>query len=148
MNQESPRKNTEYSGVSNASALIFLAEDDMDDQELLIDAMSQYDGNLTFQTVTNGKQAIVLLGSLPHNSLPSLIILDYNLPELNGAQILEMLNHQERFQPIPKVVWSTSNSELYKNRCLALGAKAYFVKPSDLTGIQNLAKEMLAFRYK
>jgi CheY-like chemotaxis protein len=71
--------------------------------------------------------------------------LDYNLPEVDGAQLLGLLTGKKRYDEIPKIVWSTSNSPLYRRLCLEMGAKAYFVKPNDLKGIQTLAKEMLAF---
>lgn len=145
MTQDSQPGNKEHTGLYRPPALIFMAEDDIDDQELLMEAINRYAPTITFKTATNGKKALVLLESLPDTSLPSLIVLDYNLPELNGAQILEALHQHERFCTIPIVVWSTSDSELYKNHSIRLGAKAYFVKPSDLAGIQALAKQMLAF---
>lgn len=144
MNKESLPANANPLEHPNGSALIFLAEDDIDDQELLMEAMAQYDRTITFRTATNGKKALDFLQSLPHTSLPTLIVLDYNLPELNGAQILEALRQDERFRHVPTAVWSTSNSDLYKNHCLSLGAMAYFVKPSDLFGIGKLAQDMLA----
>ena len=135
-------KSLESDSFNNAP-FIFLAEDDIDDQELLIEALNHFDRSVSVQSATNGKKAIIFLESLPETSLPCLIVLDYNLPELNGAQILELLAQQKRYQDIPKVVWSTSNSELFKNDCLNLGTKAYFIKPRDLLGINNLAKTMM-----
>lgn len=124
---------------------IFLAEDDVDDQELLIDALSAYNDQVKVQTACNGKKAITYLENLPDSALPCLIVLDYNLPEMNGGEILQSLSNDERYQAIPKVVWSTSNSPLYRQLSLELGALAYFVKPSDTVGIKNVAKEMLGF---
>ncbi len=124
---------------------ILLAEDDLDDQELLIEAIEQLDSHSQFYTVTNGNKAVSFLEKLADDQLPALIILDYNLPEINGGQILQILNTHQRYQAIPKVVWSTSNSPFYQTQCLELGAKAYLVKPSDLVSIQNMARQMLAF---
>lgn len=124
---------------------IFLAEDDIDDQELLIEAMVHYAGNIKVETATNGRKAILFLENVPDHALPCLIILDYNLPELDGAQILKALSAHSRYYHIPKVVWSTSNSQLYRQLCLEGGANAYFVKPSNISGIKQLAKEMLSF---
>jgi len=123
---------------------IFLAEDDIDDQELLIEAMIHHADNIKIETATNGRKAILFLENLPEHSLPCLIILDYNLPELDGGEILKVLSNHKRFSHVPKVVWSTSNSHLYKQLCLDGGAQAYFVKPSDILGIKKLAKEMLS----
>ena len=76
--------------------------------------------------------------------LPDLIILDYNIPEINGAEILKQLRDDARFSSIPKIVWSTSDSHLYRETCISSGAVAYMVKPSSVGGIQQIAKEMLS----
>lgn len=133
-----------YEGTQKLSnKFIFLAEDDLDDQELLTDAINFLDTDTTIHTISNGQKAIAYLESLEDVALPQLIVLDYNLPELNGEEILEILSQNSRYQPIPKIIWSTSNSSLYKTKCLQLGAKAYMVKPTDFSGIESLAKQML-----
>lgn len=131
--------------LSNSAPFIFLAEDDVDDQELLIEAFTTQSQSLKIKTATNGKKAALFLDELSDDALPCLIVLDYNLPEVDGAQLLELLTGKKRYDGIPKVVWSTSNSPLYRSLCLEMGAKAYFVKPNDLKGIHTLAKEMLSF---
>jgi CheY-like chemotaxis protein len=120
---------------------IFLAEDDVDDQELLVEAFTRLDNTIKVRAATNGKKALGLLENLSQN--PCLIVLDYNLPELSGAEILERLNKMKRFEDITKIVWSTSNSPVYERICLDLGAKAYLVKPNDISGINRLAQLML-----
>jgi CheY-like chemotaxis protein len=127
------------------SAFVFLAEDDIDDQELLIEALTAYDETIRIQTATNGKRALIDLDNMDDNDLPSLIILDYNLPEINGGEMLKILKDNTRFSDIPKLVWSTSNSPQYKQICLNNGALSYFVKPSEISGIEKLAKEMMAY---
>lgn len=122
---------------------IFLVEDDLDDQELIIDAIMAQRANIKVKTATNGSKALSELETIDDDALPDLIVLDYNLPELNGSQILELLAKKTRYQDIPKVVWSTSNAGLYEEKCLRLGATAYLVKPSDLKGIQRLATQMI-----
>ena len=122
---------------------IFLAEDDIDDQELLIEALSQFNNSIVVNTVTNGKKAISYLQQLQPENYPSLIVLDYNLPELSGADILEYLKSVKGFESVSKVVWSTYNSPVYQKICLDLGANAYLVKPNDVSGIQKIAQQML-----
>jgi CheY-like chemotaxis protein len=133
--------------ISSAEEVIsiFLAEDDVDDQELLIEALTGFNKNIKITTATNGKKALTELDRFAENELPCLIILDYNLPEVNGGEILKTLKNNNRYLNIPKVVWSTSNSPQYMQICLHHGAVAYFVKPSEISGIEKLAKEMLAF---
>jgi CheY-like chemotaxis protein len=124
---------------------IFLAEDDLDDQELLHEAIMAIDKTVELTCFTNGIKLVEHLETVPVENLPCLIILDYNIPELNGEEILKHLNNKEQFNNIPKVIWSTSNSPLYKSTCLSLGAKAYFEKPPTFGGFHAMAIEMLKF---
>lgn len=122
-----------------------LGEDDVDDQEFLIEIFTGIDSNLMLMPVTNGKQLIEQLDALGDDKLPCLIILDYNMPELNGAEILKILEKNERYDSIPKLVWSTSGADSYKDLCMSLGASDYVVKPSSVNELTNLAKYMLTF---
>lgn len=122
--------------------LILLAEDDIDDQELLADTFSEIDPAIQLLIFSSGRTILKHLEHLGDAALPALIILDYNIPEMNGAEILKQLE-APRYKGIVKLVWSTSDSPLYRDTCLALGASAYFVKPSSMSGIQQLARNML-----
>lgn len=127
-----------------ARPYIFLAEDDLDDQELLTDAIGHHNGTLQVHAVNNGKKAISFLEALTPEQVPALIVLDYNLPEMDGAAILQALDDLKQFAHIPKVVWSTSSAARYEDTCLKLGATAYFVKPASLDGISEVVGRMLA----
>ena len=124
---------------------ILLAEDDLDDQELLTEAFHQIDPAIQLQSFSTGKKFIHYLDGLADSEIPDLIILDYNIPEINGAEILEHLKENKRYHPIVKIVWSTSNSAMYENSCVSLGAKAYLVKPSNISALNDLAKKMLTY---
>jgi CheY-like chemotaxis protein len=124
---------------------IFLAEDDIDDQELLAEAFQGIDPRVRLETFSTGKKFITHLDSLPDNEIPNMVILDYNIPEINGAEILKHLEEDDRYRNVIKLVWSTSNSSFYENSCLEHGAKAYMVKPSNLSGLNDLAKKMLDY---
>lgn len=123
---------------------IFLAEDDIDDQEFLKEALLSIDPAIELVSFSSGLKFMHHISQLDDNALPSLIILDYNIPEMNGAEILSKLN-EPRYASIPKIVWSTSDSHLYHQNCLSFGASAYLVKPSSIMGINEIAKEMLGY---
>lgn len=144
MNDETlPGRHSSPEGQADAP-FIFLAEDDIDDQEILVECFRNLVPDITVRVETNGRKAVKTLEGLDDH-LPCLIVLDYNLPEVDGSEILKHLKEDERYDKIPKVVWSTSNSELFQTRSLSLGAMAYFVKPVDINGVNNLAREMLSF---
>jgi CheY-like chemotaxis protein len=124
---------------------ILLAEDDIDDQELLSDAFSEIDPSVQLISFSTGRKFLSYLENLADNEIPALIILDYNIPEINGAEILKIIEEDSRYRSIIKLVWSTSNSPMYENSCLSLGAKAYLVKPSNISDLTELAKKILSF---
>ena len=133
----------QFSGHSKR--LILLAEDDIDDQELLENAFSEIDPTWQLVCIPNGRKFIKYLESIEDKELPALMILDYNIPELTGVEIVEELNDQSRYFGIPKIIWSTSSSPVFKARSIELGVVDYITKPSDLASFLTIAKYMLSF---
>jgi CheY-like chemotaxis protein len=125
--------------------LVLIGEDDLDDQELFREIFSSIDTKLDLQFVSNGAGVISFIENCEEHRLPCLIILDYNMPELSGADILELLQKNNRCKDIPKIIWSTSGSEMFKKRCLELGASAYIIKPSSVSDLKEIATHMLSF---
>lgn len=133
----------QFSGHSKR--LILLAEDDIDDQELLENAFSEIDPTWQLVCIPNGRKFVKYLESIEDKELPALMILDYNIPELTGVEIVEELNDQSRYLGIPKIIWSTSSSPVFKARSIELGVVDYITKPSDLASFLTIAKYMLSF---
>ena len=126
------------------SKFILLGEDDADDQEMLKEVFTSIDIGFVLFFVNNGKEIISALEKLKDDQMPCLIVLDYNMPGLSGADILRELGTNERYKNIPKVVWSTSGSEKFRNVCLELGAVDYVIKPNNVKGIEEVARYMLS----
>ena len=124
---------------------IFLAEDDIDDQEFLEEALRALAPDILLKSFTSGLKFLQQLEKTADDFLPCLIVLDYNIPEINGADILRHLNQCNRYDHISKIIWSTSDSEFYKRSCLELGAKDYLIKPSSVAGIRKTAEVFLQF---
>lgn len=124
---------------------VLIAEDDIDDQELLSQALYALDPEISIAFITNGNNFRLHLERLADDSLPRVILVDYNLPELSGVEILKLLSTNKRYNAIPKMVWSTSNSSIFKNQSLQLGAVEYFVKPVDFDSFTRIATKILSF---
>ena len=124
---------------------ILLGEDDIDDEELLREVFTRIDSSFSLEFVNNGRDVITRLKELEKHGMPCLIVLDYNMPTLNGAEILQELKRLPRFDHVPKIIWSTSNSDTYKTVCLQLGACDYVIKPSNMQGLTEVARYMLSF---
>ena len=123
---------------------ILLGEDDADDQEMLKDVFASVDATFILFFVNNGGEILSALEKLKNDQMPCLIVLDYNMPGLSGADILRELSSNERYKDIPKVVWSTSGSEKFRSLCMDLGAVDYVIKPNNITDLENTARYMLS----
>lgn len=130
--------------MESKAKIIFLADDDPEDQEILKDAIITLEPTADIHSVVNGQQAIEWLLNCPDSSLPALLILDYKMPIFNAIEVLEQIRNIPRLKSIPKVVWSTSNQEEHVKSCLEKGALLYFVKPTKTEELNNIAKQMLA----
>lgn len=124
---------------------ILIGEDDPDDQELLKDVFSDIDNSFVLKFVNNGTEVLNSLEKNTAGLLPSLIILDYNMPGLNGADILSEINSNKRYGNIPKIVWSTSGADKFQKICRDRGAIDYVIKPSSISELEKIARYMLSF---
>ena len=126
------------------SKFILLGEDDIDDQDMLREVFASIDVSFVLFFVDSGEEVLSALEKLNDDQLPCLIVLDYNMPGLNGADILKELSGNSRYQHIPRVVWSTSGADKFKRICLELGAVDYVIKPSNIKELENVARYMLS----
>ena len=129
----------------NHTPVILLAEDDEDDKELITLALGRLSSEHTLHITDNGQQALDYLNHLPANVRPCLIVLDLNMPVLDGLQTLEALSKQPEFKNIPKIIFTTSDSAADKARCIAKGTTDYLVKPANMTGIVQSLSNMLSY---
>jgi CheY-like chemotaxis protein len=132
--------------MGNSSVRIVIAEDDPEDMELIAEAILLAEPNAELYKFMDGLSAYDYLRTIPDDDLPALIILDYNMPRLTGAEILRQMSTVARYGPIPKLVLSTSNAPLYKHECMRNGATEYFVKPGSMKELNALAKTMVGLR--
>lgn len=130
---------------SPLSKSILVGEDDIDDEEFLKELFSSVDDSFSLTFIHQGRQVIDYLASLPEDQLPCLIVLDYNMPALTGAEILQELKTQSRYDGIPKIIWSTSPSEFYRRKCLESGAEDYIIKPSSVNELLETIQYMISF---
>ena len=124
---------------------ILMADDDYEDLEMIEEAITSIKPDASLHKVVNGKAAIEFLSSQPDNKLPCLIVLDYNMPELTGLEVLSVIRKNKRYEKIPKVILSTSNTPAAIRECLNKGATEYLVKPSNMTALLNVAEKMLKY---
>lgn len=130
--------------MTNKTHKILLADDDAEDVELIGETILSLAPEAELHTVANGRAVIDYLSKLRDDELPCLIILDYNMPELNGSQVLSEIK-QARYQVIPKVILSTSNALVHMHECKVQGATEYFVKPNTMSGLNEIVGKILTY---
>jgi CheY-like chemotaxis protein len=116
-------------------ARIFLAEDNPADVYLIEQALREHGVNYQLEVAEDGKEALKFLRSdtrVSECSQPGLILLDLNLPQHDGTEILRCIRQSPPLASVPVVVFTSSDSP--KDRLLAIqsGATRYFRKPSSL----------------
>jgi len=122
-----------------------MADDDAEDIELMEEAILNIEPNARLHKFANGHSAIEYLLSAPDDALPCLIILDYNMPEIKGSEVLSIMKSKKRYETIPKVVLSTSNAYMHRYECMQNGAADYLVKPDNMKELNGLAKKLVTY---
>lgn len=124
---------------------IVLVEDDPDDRELILRAFAIVAPNCEVTCLTDGRMLVDLLPTFNTADLPSLIVLDYNMPLLNGLETLKILELDTRFNKIPKIIYSSSDQNNIKNLCFTANAKGYITKGITMEEIKDNIQEILSF---
>ncbi len=123
---------------------ILCVDDDEDDRELLGDIMNKVSPELIVEFAENGLQALEFLnkGNIL-NTLPCLIVLDLNMPFLDGRQTFALIKANPNYKSIPVVILSTSESpadiDSFKK-----GGIPYFVKPVEMSVLRNIAQQFVS----
>lgn len=86
----------------------------------------------------DGYQLLDFLRICPADDLPELLVVDYKMPGITGAEVLQTIQNDERYRNIPKVIWSTSNNQEYIDRSIKSGADKFFTKPMDMRAFDRM----------
>ena len=123
---------------------VLLVEDDSDDQLLFQTFFSDRKDISLLPPLTNGLELIEYLRGISDNTdLPDLIVLDQNMPKMNGKQTLDFLKSNARYSKIPVVIYSTYTDNTLVVDCKKLGADLVAVKPIDREGYQKMMDDFL-----
>lgn len=118
---------------------IYLVDDDEEDRYLMLQAFKQVGIDEGILQFTNGQQLIKHLSTLDPEHFPQLIIMDYNMPVLNGYETLSQLK-TNNFSPSKIVIYTTfindEQKALFKNK----GALDCFIKPTTFSRHVEIAR--------
>lgn len=123
---------------------VLLVEDNPADVEFARLAWEAAGLAVDFTVASDGEMAISLLDRIAAGTAraPDLVLLDLNLPRIDGKQVLARVAADARLHRLPLAVLTTSDAPEDRRACFALGADAYVVKPFDFAGCQELAERL------
>ncbi|MFP5255813.1 MAG: response regulator [Acidimicrobiia bacterium] len=127
---------------------ILLVEDDPGDVLITKEALEHSKVANTLHTVANGEEALAFLrreGGFADAVVPDLILLDLNLPRLDGREVLAQIKEDPVLRRIPVVVLTTSQAEEDVLRSYDLHANAYVTKPVDFAQFVNVVRQVDEF---
>ena len=111
---------------------VLLIEDDMDDVELLKEAFGDNKVEYEIEVIMEGDRVKPFLETAEY--IPTIIIMDLNLPKTDGKEILIDIKATDVFKSIPLIVFSTSSSKEDIEYAYSLGANKFITKPTTITG--------------
>jgi CheY-like chemotaxis protein len=122
---------------------ILIADDDKDDLDMLNAALKEVASPHRIEFAYNGEEALEKLEELKkQDELPCLIVLDVNMPKLNGRETLENIRATELTKEIPVIIFSTASEQHEKGFYTSYNAQ-YFEKPFGYKGLADTVKRFL-----
>ena len=123
--------------LANEVATILLVEDDAGHARLIEKNLRRASVVNTLHSVDDGQKAVDFIfaeGEFAGQELPEalIVLLDLNLPVLDGYQVLERIKADERTKQIPVVILTTTDNPHEISRCYELGCNVYVTKPSNM----------------
>lgn len=132
--------------------MVLIADDDPDDQLMIREAFEERCSDCELRFVCNGVELMAYLRKKPdqsqpagHCPLPDLLLLDLNMPLMDGRQSLIEIRSDPAFNRLPTVILTTSSNDDDKSFCLAEGANDYIVKPSRYIELLNIVASLQAY---
>ncbi len=127
--------------------VVLLVEDDEADVLMMRRSLQCDELPLELLVAEDGEQALALLklAEVPDGKRPDLVLLDLNLPRLNGKEVLAAIRADERLAGLPVVVVSTSDAPRDVADCYRLGANAVVTKPTDFKRFREVVGVLRTF---
>ena len=116
---------------------LLLVDDNPGDVRLVREALRSSGGKTRVSTATDGVEALEALRAAAPEDRPDLVLLDLNLPRLDGRETLRALRADPALRSLPTIIFSSSTAAADVEACLALGADAYVTKPADFEGFER-----------
>ena len=122
---------------------ILLIEDDVIEVMKLNRAISSLNLNHKITEANNGEDALKILEQ--KDGLPDIILLDLNMPKINGIEFLGILKNNDTLKYIPTIILTTSNNQKDLLECYKIGVAGYVLKPLKYEDYVSKIEKLLAY---
>ena len=127
--------------------LVYIVDDDPDDRQIILDAFLENNAEMDYVFAEDGSQLLQNLEEADDDSnLPTLILLDLNMPGMLGLQALKEIKGNKKFSSIPTIVLTTSVLPMDKKLSYEYGANCFLSKPAVYSELVSITK-MIARLY-
>jgi chemotaxis family two-component system response regulator Rcp1 len=135
-------------GETGMSIEVLLVEDSPGDVRLTQEAFRDANPSIHLHVASDGVEAMAFLrreGTHGHAPRPDIILLDLNLPKMDGREVLAHIKEDDTLKLIPTVILTTSDAEADIVKCYQLHANCYLKKPVQLDAFESLVKSINDF---
>src|SRR5277367_2909310 len=138
----------DFIGGNDMSINVLLVEDSPGDVRLTQEAFRDANPSIHLHVAPDGVEAMAFLrhqGAYLDSPRPDLILLDLNLPKMDGREVLAHIKEDDGLKTIPTVILTTSDAEVDVVKSYQLQANCYLTKPVQLDAFENLVKSINDF---
>ncbi len=134
--------------TTNYILLILFVEDDPEDRMLTEDAIMENTPSYPVRFLENGEQLLEYLNhkgqfwDSQDNPFPGVIVMDLNMPRLDGREALSQIKQHPKFKSIPVIILTTSHSSQDIENCYRLGANSYITKPNNFRKLVEIMDQI------
>jgi len=124
---------------------ILCVDDDIDDLLFLREAIAAQGHHFTIEEASNGREALdYLQQAAEKNALPCLVIMDINMPKMNGRETIRKIRENKALEHLPVVVFTTSSQATDQEYFESLGIQ-FYSKPFDYRLFRSRIAELLHY---
>ncbi|TVZ57933.1 response regulator receiver domain-containing protein [Flavobacteriaceae bacterium MAR_2010_105] len=128
--------------MSHKLSILFI-EDDVVETMKMNRTINKLQESYHIQEAKNGEEALRLLKA--NNRLPDIILLDLNMPKINGIEFLKILKSDELLKYIPTIILTTSSNRKDVMECYKIGVAGYILKPLKYEDYVSKLEKVLAY---
>jgi CheY-like chemotaxis protein len=127
---------------------VLLVDDDEGDAFIIEDLLEEIESDIQLSRVSDGLEAMAFLQQNPPYQtakIPDLILLDLNMPRMDGRQVLKAIRENQSLCHLPVVILTTSDARFDINHSYLEGGNCYIIKPSGIHKLMSMLKNMSHF---